>query len=43
MLYFTLDKESIDNITHKPNLTLDIPKSGYNFRATNYVASKIAE
>ena len=43
MHYFTLDKESIDNITYKPNLTLDIPKSGYNFRATNYVASKIAE
>ncbi len=43
MHYFTLDKESLDNITRKPNLTLDIPKSGYNFRATNYVASKTAE
>lgn len=35
MHYFTLDKESLDNITRKPNLTLDIPRSGYNFRATN--------
>ena len=43
MHYFTLDQESLDNITRKPNLTLDIPKSGYNFRATNYVASKTAE
>ena len=43
MHYFTLDKESLDNITRKPNLTLDIPKSGYNFRATNYVASQTAK
>lgn len=43
MHYFRLDQENLDNITRKPNLTLDIPKSGYNFRATNYVASKIAE
>lgn len=27
MHYFMLDKESLDNITRKPNLTLDIPKS----------------
>ncbi len=43
MHYFTLDKESFDNISRKPNLTLDIPKSGYNFRATNYVASQTAK
>lgn len=43
MQYFTLDKESLDNIQRKPNLTLEIPKNGYNFRATNYIASKAAE
>ncbi len=43
MHYFTLDQESLDNISRKPNLTLDIPKSGYNFRATNYVASQTAK
>ena len=41
--YFTLDENSYANLTRKPNITLDIPKEGYNWQATNYVASKIAQ
>lgn len=41
--YFNIDDTTRDYIERKPNLTLDIPKTGYNFKATNYICSKIAE
>ncbi len=41
--YLTLDKNAHENLTRKPNITLDIPKEGYNWQATNYIASKIAQ
>lgn len=41
--YWEIDKESYANLTRKANITLDIPKQGYNWQATNYVASKMAQ
>ncbi len=41
--YLILDKEAYANLARKPNITLDIPKEGYNWQATNYIASKIAQ
>lgn len=39
---FILTDKDVKNITAKPNLGYDIPKQGYNYGATGFVASKIA-
>lgn len=41
--FWAIDENSYANLTRKANITLDIPRQGYNWQATGYVASKIAQ
>ena len=40
---YLLNQENYDNIKPSPNLNGDIPEAGYNFRASNYLCSKMAQ
>ena len=41
--YHQLDEESYRNIMNAPNIGVSIPRTGYNFQATNFICSNTAK